>query len=81
MTKYRLHHYHKITKKRGRPIVAMDLGHPKSAIYIDGVNSLRVTGCEFTGRGIKKLYTKITSKALLPRNSQLATRNELHHQV
>jgi hypothetical protein len=47
----------------------------------DGVNSLRVTGCGFTGRRLKKLYTKITSKALLPRNSQHAPRNEPHHHV
>ena len=50
--------------------------HLKMAITRYG---LRVTGCGFTGRGLKKFDTKISSKALLPRNSQRATRNEFHH--
>jgi hypothetical protein len=36
--------------------------------------------CGFIGRGLKKLYTKIISKSLLPRNTQRATRNKSHHQ-
>jgi len=39
---------------------------------------LRVAGLR--GRALKKIYTKVTSKALLPRNAQHATRNESHHQ-
>jgi hypothetical protein len=41
--------------------------------YDSGVADLR-------GRALKKLHKKVTSKALLPRNSQLVTRSELHHQ-
>jgi len=37
-------------------------------------------GAGLRGRALKKPYTKVTSKALLPRNSQRAPRNESHHQ-